>query len=167
MISSTDSVLCVEGIKRSLRSSINTVSNDRLGNRGRSPARASVFLLASIRTDSGPLGASDPLDTRVEVCTGLGLVAQIRFLFEPVQMIANKLKENTSGFIVLLLFFGKEKALAFALNLCWWQSRALETNNTELVFSGIFVAAISQKQFWMTTHKLGTPDLRTVPRTPK
>jgi hypothetical protein len=80
---------------------------------------------------------------------GLGLVAQIMFGPSPVSslvhMIASKHYIEHFGLSQAIPFFVKIKLFIVALILCLWHSRAPEANPTDLIFSGIFVAAPLQK----------------------
>jgi hypothetical protein len=101
----------------------------------------------------------------------MGLVAQIMFGSGPssglVQMIGIKRYIEHFGLSRAILFFSKEKLFVIALIVSSWHSRAPERNPTDLIFSGIFVAASSQKQFEITPYKLGVRYIFTVPETPK
>jgi hypothetical protein len=80
----------------------------------------------------------------LEVCINLGLVAQkIMFGSGPgsclVQMEAIKKIEYFG--LSCVIFFAKKKLFVMALILCLWHSWA----PTDLIFSGIFIAATFQK----------------------
>jgi hypothetical protein len=96
---------------------------------------------------------------RLEVCTGLrvvlgsrpdpargpGLGAQIMFGSGPGSNDSNETLYREFRAFSDYSFFAKRKLFVVALILCSWHSQALETNPTDLTFSGIFLAAPSQK----------------------
>jgi hypothetical protein len=85
----------------------------------------------------------------VEVCTGPGLGAQTIFGSKPgsvlVQMPAVKRHIEHFGLSRAIIFSAKKKLFVVGFILCSWHSRAPETNPTDLIFSGNFVGAPSQK----------------------
>jgi hypothetical protein len=71
-----------------------------------------------------------------------------------VQMIA--IKRSIEHFRLSFSSFSQKEWSAVTLILCSCQSRALETNPTDLIFSEIFVAVPSRTQLEKTPYKLGT-----------
>jgi hypothetical protein len=63
-----------------------------------------------------------------------------------VQMTAIKRPIEHSGFIGPS-FFAKKKLFVGAITLCSWRSGNQDTRPTNLIFTGIFIDAFSQKQF--------------------
>jgi hypothetical protein len=71
-----------------------------------------------------------------DLARGPGLVAQIMFGSGPYSDDGNQTTQNISGFLGPS-FFASKKLFVATLILCLWQSRAAETNPTDLIFSGI------------------------------
>jgi hypothetical protein len=72
---------------------------------------------------------------------GPGLVAQIMFGSGPGSNDSNQTLCRTFRAFSGHYFLAKKKLFIVALILCSWHSRAPETNPTDSIFSGIFVAA--------------------------
>jgi hypothetical protein len=72
---------------------------------------------------------------------GPGLVAQIMFGFGPCSNYSNQTWCRTFRAFSDHYFFAEKTLFVVALILCLWHSRAPQTNPTDLIFSGIFVAA--------------------------
>jgi hypothetical protein len=79
------------------------------------------------------------------VCTGPGLVEQIMLGSGPGSNDRTQTLYRTFRAFSGHSFFAKKKLFVVAIILCSWHSRAPEMNPIDLIFSGIFVAAPSQK----------------------
>jgi hypothetical protein len=134
------------------------------------PSRTKDFSSSHcVQTASGPLCAPNPMYTEAEARTGLGLVEQARFRPRPCLNNKNQPLNRTFRALSDNSFSTKKNLFVVALTLCSRQSRttAKKKSDTNLIFSGIFVAAPSQKKFDMTPYKLGIRYLCTGPQTQK
>jgi hypothetical protein len=102
---------------------------------------------------------------------GPGLTAQITFLSGPVSGLVRittiKRYIEHFGLSGANLFFTKTKLFVAALILCLWKCPALVRSRSDLISSGIFVAAPSQKSLGLTSCMLGIRYLCTFPQTLK
>jgi hypothetical protein len=72
---------------------------------------------------------------------GLGLIAQIMFGFRPSSDDSNQKLYRTFCAFLGHSFYAKKNLFAVAFILCSLLCQAPETNTTDLIFSGIFIAA--------------------------